>query len=191
MSEPTVRALTIRQPWADAIVHGGNDWGPKRIENRTRPFPPKYHWATILIHAGLAVDRQAVLDGILPGPNVRGAVIGTCRIIGSHLDASCCRPWGQPDAWHWELTDVEPLPQPVPARGALGLWDPTGVMLAALRQEPQLTIGDLRAGFWPGMTGGLCSRCYLLISRGDAERPDPGHIECVTAFDRDTSGEGA
>jgi hypothetical protein len=33
-----------------------------------------------------------------------------------------CSPWAFPDAWHWKLANVHPLPEPVPCKGALGLW---------------------------------------------------------------------
>lgn len=41
---------------------------------------------------------------------------------------------------------------------------------------------DLRGGFWPDMTGGLCARCYLGLVRGDADQADPDHPECVAAW---------
>jgi hypothetical protein len=41
----------------------------------------------------------------------------------------------------------------------------------------------LRGGFWPGMTGGLCTLCHLDLLRGDADQPDPEHAECVTAWE--------
>lgn len=43
----TIRALTIRQPWAGAIAHQ-----TKRVENRSWKLPAKHHGARILIHAG-------------------------------------------------------------------------------------------------------------------------------------------
>jgi hypothetical protein len=134
----TVKALTIRQPWADAIVHlVGN---PKRTENRTRPT--KYR-GLVLIHAGLTGDRVAVLAGVPVGPDKRGAVIGTAQIIGCHPGMGCCAPWGmmqasrsEPPIWHWELADVRPLAAPVPAKGQLGLWNPPAEVLAAVLDQP-------------------------------------------------------
>lgn len=69
-----------------------------------------------------------------------GAVVATCRLVG------CCpitrnaqwqtivdgqritlpeREFGdyEPGRYGWLLADVRPLPEPIPARGALGLWD--------------------------------------------------------------------
>lgn len=43
-----MRALTVRQPWAWAIIHGGKD-----VENRTRNIAGSYR-GPVAIHAGLA-----------------------------------------------------------------------------------------------------------------------------------------
>lgn len=45
-----MRALTIRQPWAAAIAHG-----PKRIENRPKPIPPKHIGG---VRCGCADDEE-------------------------------------------------------------------------------------------------------------------------------------
>ena len=45
-TDDTARALTLRQPWAWAVVFGGKD-----VENRTwKPRKP----FTLLVHAGIA-----------------------------------------------------------------------------------------------------------------------------------------
>jgi hypothetical protein len=46
-----VRALTVQQPWAWAIVHGGKD-----VENRTQAWGYR---GPLAIHAGLALDSAA------------------------------------------------------------------------------------------------------------------------------------
>ena len=125
-----MRALTIRQPWADAIARG-----EKKIENRTRRTAFR---GKLLIHAGLTGDRQAVLDGVRPGADVRGAVLAVAELVGCHQDANPaapCDPWGLPNQWHWELSDVRPLPRPVPAKGCLGLWLPDVETLAAVEAQ--------------------------------------------------------
>lgn len=126
-----MKGLTIRQPWADAIVQPSDN--PKRIENRARQT---HYRGRLLIHAGLAGDRQAVLDGILPGPDVRGAVIAMAELVGCHqATGGCCAPWGFADVWHWELANVRALPVPVAAKGALGLWTPTAELLATIEAQ--------------------------------------------------------
>ena len=130
-----MKALTIRQPWADAIIHGA-----KRIENRTRPTK---HRGQILIHAGLTGDRAAVLAGVPVGPDKRGHIIGIAELTGCHPGMGCCAPWGmmqasrgEPPIWHWEMDNVTALTVPVPAKGQLGLWNPTAELLAAIDAQP-------------------------------------------------------
>ena len=48
-----VRAITIRQPWADAVATGA-----KLRENRGARFPAGYR-GPILVHAGTVEDRCA------------------------------------------------------------------------------------------------------------------------------------
>lgn len=123
---PAVKALSIRQPWADAIVHG-----TKRVENRT--------WATryrgpVLIHASTVRDPHTTVDG--PWPDVRSAILALARITGCHHsdDGRCCGPWGDKGAYHWTLADVVPLPEPVPCKGRLGLWTPPPELTTVVRR---------------------------------------------------------
>ena len=130
MTRLAVRGLTVRQPWADAITHG-----TKRVENRTWPAPARLAGARVLIHAGAAYDRHAVLD-TTGWPDTRGAVLAVATLTGCHPATGCCRPWGdRAPAWHWQLTDVHRLLVPVPCRGALGLWTPTPAVLAAVTAQ--------------------------------------------------------
>jgi hypothetical protein len=127
-----MRALTIRQPWAAAIAHG-----PKRIENRTRPVPPAHLGTTILIHAGVTEDKNALpADMTGQWPRHFGAIIAVATLAACHRDDRCCRPWGFPDTWHWQLDQVQPLARPVlGVRGQLGLWAVPDDVLAAVQQQ--------------------------------------------------------
>jgi len=120
-----VKALTVRQPWAAHIIHSGKD-----VENRSQRTNYR---GTVAIHAGLQLDKtQVAIDPTLAHePLPRGAVIGTVDIVGCHHSDTCtsrgqhdaCTEWGQADAWHWELDNPRALPEPIPAKGRLGLWD--------------------------------------------------------------------
>ena len=133
-----IRALTVKQPWASLIVSGA-----KPVENRTWPIPGT--WAArgpLLIHAGRGFDRMALLhpglreeleaqswpDWELPS----GAVVAVAREVACHRDGpGCCdSPYAEPHCWHWELTGVTELNEPVPAKGRLGLWRPSPELLA-------------------------------------------------------------
>lgn len=137
MNEPNrdqpLRAISVRQPWAWAIAHGG-----KTVENRTRRDP----WfgaigERILIHAAKTHDsyddREVMrLAGTDPLPVMpHGALVAQVLIRDVHWAGTCfdrgfdyCSKWAQPDQWHIVLDDVEPLPSSVPCRGALGLFTP-------------------------------------------------------------------
>jgi hypothetical protein len=62
-----------------------------------------------------------------------GAIIATCRLVAcEHTDAVLARgissmeeAFGNygPGRYAWRLEDIEPLPEPVPYRGAQGFFD--------------------------------------------------------------------
>src|SRR5690606_10778974 len=123
---PPVKALTIWQPWAECIATGA-----KTIENRRRPF--RYR-GPLAIHAGLRHDRhaehwplvRAVVDNPAdPAALPTGALIAVAELIDCHPDTGCCRPWGEPGAYHLVLAHIRRLPRPIPARGQRGLWEVT------------------------------------------------------------------
>jgi hypothetical protein len=137
---PEIRALTVRQPYASAIAVGG-----KRVENRSKPTS----WRGLTaIHAGLGVDWHAPMNhwlaaGLWPPEfrniskaewlrrNPAGAVIAVAELTGCHYAIQAegcyaadrlCSPWAMLHAFHWQLANVRPLPEPVPCKGMLGLW---------------------------------------------------------------------
>ena len=137
------RALTIRQPWADAIAYG-----PKRVENRSWKLPVAHHGARILIHAGAQPDRTA--QDFAPGGvygqmflrlraeiGQRGKFVASATLSGCHWsdDGTCCGPWGFDRAYHWTLTEVVALDQPIPAKGRLGIWTPGPDLITAVTEQ--------------------------------------------------------
>ena len=126
-----MKALTLTQPWATAMAVE-----VKRIETRS--------WATgyrglLAIHAAKGFPKQAkelagqaYFDGLLPYPVPIGALVAIVRLV------DCIRTekiaptltsqeldWGDytPGRWAWVTEFVERIEPPIPARGALGLWD--------------------------------------------------------------------
>lgn len=135
-----IRALTIRQPWAGAIVHQA-----KRVENRTWPIPAALFGARILIHAARQPDRDAIVHG--PNLDVYGAIIGTATLAGCHYDTGaqpCCSEWALANTYHWQLTDVVALAEPIPAKGALGLWRPSPELAAEVLGVPTIQLAEER-----------------------------------------------
>ncbi|GGP80475.1 hypothetical protein [Streptomyces melanogenes] len=126
-----LRCLTIRPPWSDLIALE-DDQGAKRIENRMWTT----QWrGTLLIHAGSDVDIRALalppVRETLDSDHelVRGAVVAVADLTGIHTDDGACTPWSQEGCFHWELTRVQRLTMPVPARGAQRLWKPAPKLL--------------------------------------------------------------
>jgi hypothetical protein len=116
-----VRVLTVKQPWAWALIHG-----PKRVENRS--WPTAYR-GPLLIHAGKRPDVispaiRALLPELPPAERLDyGAIVGVVDLVD-------CVPYvevaGQPFAegpWCWLVREPRPL-TPLPCRGALSLWQP-------------------------------------------------------------------
>jgi len=130
-----VKALSVRQPWAWAILNG------KPIENRDWRYLPSYR-GPLLLHAakgmtameygdaatwigrvfGLKVPKPAQLD--------RGGLVGACNLVAVIDQKEIMHPpiSPAPDVrWFFGpiglvLADVRPLPF-MPYKGALGFFD--------------------------------------------------------------------
>lgn len=139
-----MRAITVRQPWAALILHGG-----KNIENRRRNIIGRYR-GPVAVHAALTVDKQAAAHHNAfaanhPAAQHLGAVLGVVDIIGIHRAGDClgrwrgrCQPWGESDVMHIELANPRPIEEPIPCRGFLGLWTPPTDVVERLVTEVTL-----------------------------------------------------
>ena len=83
-----MRILTVRQPWAYAIIHGGKD-----VENRVRNIAGSYR-GPVAIHAAAAWDWDVTYPvGPTPHPTsmslIRGAIIGVVDLIDVHYSDDC------------------------------------------------------------------------------------------------------
>ena len=117
-----MKALSVKQPWAAAILFFGKD-----VENRT--------WKTdyrgpLLIHASKTFDHRGFErirgrgDTRLPYFNYRenmGGIVGLVELV----DCDCGyhpSDWAERGYWHWILKDPEPLPF-FACRGELGIFE--------------------------------------------------------------------
>ena len=127
-----VRILTVRQPWAHAILHGGKD-----VENRTRNVAGSYR-GPVAIHAGLQRDDRGWVEFRAYAltrtmhfghPDALGAIIGMVDLVDVHHETSdrCgdsvgfCSDWAERGVHHLVLANPRPLEQPIPYKGMLGL----------------------------------------------------------------------
>ena len=136
-----MKAMTVRQPWAWAIMHAGKD-----IENRTRNIAGSYR-GPLIIHAGLAAFEQrnmasnahrAAHGTETPTELHFGAALGIVDLVDSHEFHQCplnpcsehlrcmrawyCSHWAE-YAHHLVLANPRPFSNPIPYRGRLGLWE--------------------------------------------------------------------
>jgi hypothetical protein len=143
-----VRALTVQQPWAWAIIHGGKD-----VENRTAMWSYR---GPLAIHAGRrlsdrgfdsplvrdAMDRWPLPEDVDPFP--LGAFVGVVDVVDAHEcvgGSGMGRPVCCDSAWaeasylehggktraqlvHYVLENPRELAAPFRCRGKLGLWTP-------------------------------------------------------------------
>lgn len=146
-----MRILTVRQPWAWAIIHGG-----KNVENRVRNIAGDYR-GPVAIHAAigntaalndrqesllLTADEDGVIGAWLDGEPIAGGVIlGVVDLVDVHRAEGteqgitadlirgrnpyalngACSAWAEADAHHLVFENPRPLAEPIPFKGALGL----------------------------------------------------------------------
>jgi hypothetical protein len=159
-----VKALTVRQPWAWALIHGGKD-----VENRTQAWSYR---GPLAIHAGMALfekhnlasEAHRAAHGTETPTDIKfGGIIGVVDLVDVHVSArgrevtsrsrpghgleshrlpDCCSsPWAQfaegatKPVVHLVVENPRPLARPIAARGQLGLWTPYADTLAAIREQ--------------------------------------------------------
>jgi hypothetical protein len=131
-----MKVLTVKNPWAWLIIHGGKD-----IENRVRKTNFR---GRIAIHASKQSDELAYqwpmacrseLRGIFKEVRERreeieklnGHIIGGVELYNctyyTHTKISYTGPWAEEWDWQYWLRDPVALPEPIAAKGMLGLWE--------------------------------------------------------------------
>lgn len=122
-------ALSIRQPWAYAILHLGKD-----VENRSR----RTHFrGRILIQASLKVDRKEALDCKLdPGALDTGAIVGSVEIVDCIRNSKS--RWANRGSCHWILKKPLELSKPIQFKGKLGIfYVPNRLLRGARFRKPR------------------------------------------------------
>ena len=133
---PAVKALTLRPPWAWAMIYGGKD-----VENR--------RWRTayrgpLLIHAGKNADPDpeatSRLLWTMADPEAfrqpraawqaREAIIGVVHLADVLTDSRS--PWATAGWYNWAFEFPAPIDPPIPCRGRPGLWVPPAAVAERL-----------------------------------------------------------
>jgi len=124
---PMLPCLSIRQPWAWMILHGGKD-----IENRDWPTKRR---GRVLVHAAKGMTRdewdgawgfapqrsqRAAAEAVLTRDSVeRGGIVGSVEIVDCVTESDS--PWFM-GRYGFVLRDPRPLPF-TPWKGQLGFFD--------------------------------------------------------------------
>jgi ATP-dependent exoDNAse (exonuclease V) beta subunit len=119
-----VKCLSVRQPWAWAIIHAG-----KNVENRT--WPTNYR-GKLAIHAGKSctpVEYESAARAIVnisrkrPPPLdelPRGCIVGVVELVDCVENSRS--KWAEEDSVHWVVRDPVPC-KPRETKGMLGLFE--------------------------------------------------------------------
>jgi hypothetical protein len=132
-----IRILTVRQPWAWAIIAGY-----KPVENRSRLMTGGYR-GPVAIHSGLKPDNHSYFDPLteaaaqdhmaVTGESCvtyeYGVILGVADLTDEHMHGAegVAAGWGLCSKWAWQgmahlrFENPRRLPKPVPWIGRLGL----------------------------------------------------------------------
>ena len=152
MSEPTIKALPLWQPWATLVAIGA-----KRIE--TRSFPA--HRLGLKIGQRIAIhatktprelwicEEEPFCEYVKAADLPLGAIVATATLEGwteivEEKAAKLADGWPHeyafgdysPGRWAWRLGDVRQLPSPVPFTGSQGTFDVPLSLLGEAVQAP-------------------------------------------------------
>lgn len=142
MPEP-LRALTLIRPWPWGIIHAG-----KPVENRIWSPPAALIGKHFAIHAGKKWDQEAAEDiacqvdilNLPPDATDEGivAIVKLERVVRGKWDPNSPDPIISSEWFNgpvgWVLSDVVGI-EPVPCRGARGLWPVPEDLLPLIRER--------------------------------------------------------
>ena len=143
-----MKAITLWQPWASAVALGlktveTRSWrtsyrGPLAIHAgrmpvaevmRARPSDgaaaSRHRWNWDYFREAFRLAAEVELEDLPRGVVVAMGLLVDCVPAHSAAVSRLQLPWGNfaPRRWAFLLEDVRPLPEPIPARGLVGLWD--------------------------------------------------------------------
>lgn len=126
-----MKALSIRQPWAELIIRGLKD-----VENRSWQT---HHRGPLLIHASQGADEAWYEEFGVPEDASRGALLGVVDVVASTRRRTS--PWHHAGSWGFYVENPRRFARPIPWSGSLGLFDVparnVGRALMAARPERQ------------------------------------------------------
>ena len=142
-----MKALSLTQPWAELVVLGEKQW-------ETRSWRTSFR-GRIAIHAAkkfpawaieLATSNRYFVDAIQNYPPIklpRGVIVGTVEVAAMVSTDALKEVLGHKEIafgdydserWAWQLANPFMLAEPIPCRGALGLWELPGDVHAKMER---------------------------------------------------------
>jgi len=148
-----MKALTLTQPWASLVAIGAKQIETRSWSTNFRGtlaihaakgFPKAAREFAIEPVCYRAVQRHSLSKtySLIDPSYPLGCVVATCNLLDClpmesrgclagvfqdypELDTEQERAFGDysPGRWAWVLEDVKAFPEPIPAKGALGLWE--------------------------------------------------------------------
>lgn len=145
-----MKALSIRQPWAWAILHAGKDVENRDWKNAWAPKEP------LLLHAAKgcpeylsAAATIEQLSGKRPPPLEqlpRGGIVGSFQVVQAVRHDQPTSRWAIPGQVHLHLAQVKELPF-VELQGQLGFFEvPQAVLDRLFPQASQMGLFGGRHG---------------------------------------------
>ena len=144
-----MQALTIREPWASLIVSTN-----KKFE--TRDWKRNYR-GVLAIHSGkqsvpvedYPLGLEEILDDleitqndlnnnkqkIIAIATLKEIHLMTDKFINEQTELERLTGFWEPGLYAWELTDIKPITQPIPARGMPGLWTVPDDIYVQIQQQ--------------------------------------------------------
>ncbi len=123
-----MKALTIKQPWAQLIIEGY-----KKYEFRS--WKTKYR-GKILIHAGMSLEKDMALRfkdynlSYTMGAIIGEATLEDCILVDEKFNEELKRidpiVYGRSnhvETYAWKLTNIKKYEKPIEIKGQLGLWN--------------------------------------------------------------------
>lgn len=153
-----MKALTLTQPWASLIAFGYKHIETRSWSTSYRgllaihaakgfPYQAKDLCVSYYVRHALGPHFGGTESGTLASEVPLGAVVATCSLVDClptvsdgylsgvfehypDLDTDVERNFGNYDSgrFAWVLENVNRITQPIPARGALGLWEWGGAL---------------------------------------------------------------
>ena len=139
-----MKVLSVRQPWAWALIHGGKDvenrtWrtsyrGPLAIHAGSRFDMSKAEWHNLSVSPTIGEPWHSMARGYnAQSDHVLGAIIGIVDLVDCLPSWQCDSPWkADPDYFCWKVANPRALEVPVLIKGQLGLFDVPDALLGRL-----------------------------------------------------------